>query len=106
MQRTVFFSLGLLLAALASVPALAQQRGLGARAPAIGMHTGPAARLHGLNPSMSLSGPSTSPLQSQMQNDYAAQLRGEQRDLLQQNPSGTTRQELSIGHALNGFTPQ
>jgi hypothetical protein len=27
-----------------------------------------------------------------------------QRELLQHNPSGTTRQELAIGHALNGFT--
>ena len=27
-----------------------------------------------------------------------------QRDLLQQNPSGVSREELEIGHALNGYT--
>jgi hypothetical protein len=39
-----------------------------------------------------------------MQDNYATQLRGAQRDLLQQNPSGMTRGEVAIGHELNGFT--
>jgi hypothetical protein len=56
--------------------------------------------------SVSLSTPATSPLQQQMQNDYATQLRQAQQELLQQNPSGVTRPELGINNTLNGFTPQ
>ena len=40
-----------------------------------------------------------------MRRDYATQLQQNQRALLQQNPSGLTRQELAVGHALNGFAP-
>jgi hypothetical protein len=58
-----------------------------------------------LNPSLSLSAPTNNPLQAQMRNDYATQLQQNQRALLQQNPSGLTRQELAVGHALNGFAP-
>ena len=39
-----------------------------------------------------------------MQQNYATQLMGAQRDLLQQNPSGLSRPELAIGHELNGYT--
>jgi hypothetical protein len=93
MTRTKFFSF-VLGFALASAPALAQQRGAGARlAP------------HSLNPGISLSAPAATPLDAQIQDNYAAHLRSEQRDLLQQNPSGIGRQELAIGRALNGFTP-
>lgn len=101
MKRTVFFALGVLLGALASAPAMAQQHGTLGRAGSLGT-TGP----HGLNPSLSLSAPSSSPLAAQMEDDYAAQLQAEQRESLQQNPSGLTRQELSVGHELNGFTPR
>jgi hypothetical protein len=38
-----------------------------------------------------------------MQDNYATGLMGAQRELLQQNPSGLSRQELAIGHELNGF---
>jgi hypothetical protein len=78
--------------ALATVPAAAQQRGME-----------PPPQLHAVNPSLSLSAPSSSPLQEQMREDYATGLRGAQRDLLQQNPSGLGRQEQAIGRELNGY---
>src|SRR3977135_3609222 len=56
--------------------------------------------------SITLSSPATSPLQQQMQDDYATQLRAAQHDLLLQNPSGQTRPEMGLSRALNGFTPQ
>jgi len=77
---------------LATVPVAAQQRGMG-----------PAPRLHAVNPSLSLSAPTGSPLQQQMREDYATGLRGAQRDLLQQNPSGLGRQEQAIGRELNSY---
>src|ERR1700746_396555 len=63
-------------------------------------------QLHAVNPSMSLSGPTTSPLQEQMREDYATGLMGAQRDLLQQNPSGLGRQEQEIGREPNSYTPR
>lgn len=63
----------------------------------------PRAEMHGINPSLSLSSPTNSPLQEQMRQDYATSLMGAQRDLLQQNPSGLGRQEQAIGHELNGY---
>jgi hypothetical protein len=78
--------------ALATVPVAAQQRGME-----------PPPQLHAVNPSLSLSAPSSSPLQEQMREDYATGLRGAQRDLLQQNPSGLGRQEQAIGRELNGY---
>lgn len=59
-----------------------------------------------LSPNVSLTAPAANPLQAQTQDDYATQLQAEQRELLQQNPSGTTRDELQIGSQLNGFTPR
>jgi hypothetical protein len=94
MKSLVYLSLVPLLAALASGPVAAQQRGVVSQPG------------HGVNPSLSLSAPATTPLQQQMQDDYAAQLRATQRDLLQRNPSGLTRQELAIGHELNGYAPR
>ena len=64
----------------------------------------PGLRLHAVNPSMSLGAPANSPLQQQTQDDYATGLMDAQRQLLQQNPSGDSRSELSIGSQLNGFT--
>jgi len=78
--------------ALATVPVAAQQRGME-----------PPPQLHAVNPSLSLSAPSSSPLQEQMREDYATELRGAQRSLLQQNPSGLGRQEQAIGRELNGY---
>jgi hypothetical protein len=83
---------------LAIGPAAAQQlRGSGAA-------LAPGLRLHAVNPSLSLTAPANTPLQQQMQNDYATGLIDAQRQLLLQNPSGTTREELSIGSQLNGYT--
>jgi hypothetical protein len=94
-------------AALAAPPAAAQRLGGGMPSsiggastpmPALGL------RLHAVNPSMSLAAPATSPLQEQMQDDYATGLMNAQRQLLQQNPSGDSRSELSIGSQLHGFS--
>jgi hypothetical protein len=82
------------LTCLASTPVSAQTHDIAPRA------------LPALNPSLSLSAPATTPLQEQMRQDYATGLIGVQRDLLQQNPTGVGRQELEIGHELNGYVPQ
>jgi hypothetical protein len=84
-----------ILACLAATPVGAQQR-----------EVGPMPRLHSGNPSMSLSAPTNNPLQAQMRQDYATQLMGTQRVLIQQNPSGLGRQEQAIGSELNGYTPR
>jgi hypothetical protein len=90
MNRFVFAASAVaILASLAAGPVAAQQ---------------PPPQLHAVNPSLSLSGPTNSPLQQQMREDYATGLRGAQRDLLQQNPSGLGRQEQAIGRELNGYT--
>ena len=80
------------LSCLASMPAAAQQR-----------EVAPVPQSHAVNPNMSLSAPTNSPLQAQMRENYATSLRGAQRELLQQNPSGLTRDQLTIGHELNGY---
>jgi hypothetical protein len=79
------------LACVASVPSAAQQ-----------VMVGPAPQLHAVNPNMSLSAPTNGPLQAQMRENYATSLRGAQRDLSRQNPSGLTPDEMAIGHELNG----
>jgi hypothetical protein len=97
-------------AAIAAVttvqPAAAQQLG-GRMSSAIGAEgarmVAPGLQLHAVNPSMSLGATASSPLQQQMQDDYATSLMGAQRQLLQQNPSGTGRAEMSIGNQLNSF---
>jgi len=58
---------------------------------------------HAINPSQSLSSQPTSPVQQQIQQDYRSDLLGAQRDLLQSNPSGLGREQISIGHQLNGY---
>jgi hypothetical protein len=78
---------------LASVPSAAQQAGVG----------GPAPQSHAVNSNMSLSAPTNTPLQAQMRENYATSLRGAQRELLRQNPSGLTPDQLAIGHELNGY---
>ena len=79
-------------ASLAAVPVAAQQRGME-----------PPLQLHAVNPSLSLSAPTTSPLQEQMREDYNTGLMGAQRELLQQNPSGLGRQEQAIRGQLNSY---
>jgi hypothetical protein len=71
--------------------------------PQLGYHP-PSASSHAVDPNQFLSTAATGPLQQQMQQNYATELMGAQRDLLQQNPSGVTRPELAIGNALNGYT--
>ena len=93
MKSLSFPALALVAASLAAGPLAAQQR---AGMPALGAHA--------VDPSLSLSAPATSPVQQQMQQNYASQLMAAQRDLLQQNPSGLSRQQLAIGHELNGYT--
>lgn len=93
-------------AVLAAQPAAAQRLGGGVSSSIGATSTrmiAPGLRLHAVNPSLSLSATATSPLQAQMQDDYATSLIGAQRQLLQQNPSGATRSEVSIGNQLNGF---
>jgi hypothetical protein len=63
----------------------------------------PRMQLHAVNPSLSTSAPTNSPIQEQMRQDYATGLMGAQRDLLQQNPSGLGRQEEAVGRELNGY---
>jgi hypothetical protein len=77
---------------LASFPVAAQEHGIESPMP-----------LHAYNPSESLSAPTSNPFADQMREDYATTLRGAQRELLQQNPSGDTRQEEEIGRELNGY---
>lgn len=93
MRGLAFTVLILISVSAAGTMAFAQQRG-----------TMPHLQLHAVNPSLSFSAPTANPLQQQMQDDYATGLIGAQRELLQQNPSGLGRQELAIGHELNGFT--
>jgi hypothetical protein len=80
---------------IANTPVAAQERGFE-----------PGMQLHAINPSLSLTAPTNTPLQDQMRQDYAAGLMGAQHDLLQQNPSGLGRQEEAIGRELNGYTPR
>ncbi len=87
-------ALALIAASLLSSPLAAQQLG----------HRPPSASSHAVNRNLSLSTPATSPLEQQMQQNYATQLMGARRDLLQQNPSGLSRPELAIGHELTGYT--
>ena len=84
-----------ILACLAIASADAQERGLE-----------PSLHLPAINPSMSLAAPSANPLREQMREDYATSLMNDQRELLQQSPSGATRQEREIEQQLNGYTPQ
>jgi len=81
-----------LLAALANSPVSAQQREIGLMP-----------QLHAVNPSLSVTAATNSPLQDQMRQDYATSLMGAQRELMQQNPSGLGRQEQAIGRELNGY---
>jgi hypothetical protein len=87
--------LAVLSVALAGAPLAAQERSFT-----------PPPRIHAVNPSLSLSAPTNSPFQAQMREDYATGLQGAQRQLLQQNPSGLSRQQLEIGRELNGYTPR
>jgi hypothetical protein len=91
-MKSLFFAVSALgiLGWLAITPVAAQTRGAS----------------HTVNPSLSLSAPATTPLQQQIQEDYATSLIAAQRQLLQHSPSGDGRQELAIGEQLNGFVPR
>jgi hypothetical protein len=58
---------------------------------------------HVVNPSLSLSPHATSPVQQQVQENYRTQLLGAQRELLQANPSGLSREQLEITHELGNY---
>ena len=96
-MKSLYFAVSatVILASFASTPVDAQQRGIA-----------PPPQLHAVNPSLSLSAPTASPLQDQMRQNYATGLMGAQRERLQQNPSGLGRQEQEIGRELNGYTPR
>ena len=91
-----------ILACLANTPVGAQERAIESPSHAIE----PPLHLPAVNPSMSLSAPANNPLQEQMREDYATGLMNDQRELLQQNPLGATRQERAIEQQLNGYTPR
>jgi len=76
----------------AALPACAQRIG-GASMP----------HLHAINPSLSLSTRPTSPAQQQIQQDYRSNLLSAQRELSQSNPSGLSREQITIGHQLNDY---
>ena len=61
----------------------------------------PAAAQSALNPNLSLSAPATAPVQQQLRENYRTQLQQEQRQLLQQNPSGLSRDQIDIQHQLD-----
>jgi len=61
----------------------------------------PAAAQPPLNPNLSLWAPATSPVQQQIQENYRTQLLQQQRELLLQNPSGLSREQIDIQHQLN-----
>jgi hypothetical protein len=103
MKNLMFSTLLAITAVLAAGPVSAQVRNPTAIP---GVPNVPPQPLHLTNPIAPLSTPPTSPLQSQEQDDFAAQLRAGQQQLLMQNPSGVTRPELGINRALNGFTPR
>jgi hypothetical protein len=56
-----------------------------------------------INPSLSLTPPAQRPLQQQIQQNYRSQLLAAQRELLQTNPSGLSREQLAIAHLLNAY---
>ena len=66
----------------------------------------PPTQLHAFNPSESLSAPTNSPFADQMREDYAATLRGAQRELLQQNPSGDTCQSRRSAASSTARSPR
>ena len=68
---------------------------------AILVGTLPAAAQPALNPNLSLSAPATAPVQQQMRENYRSLLQQDQRELLRQNPSGLSRDQIEIQHQLD-----
>ena len=93
-KKSISFALSTMaiFASFAMAPVGAQQRAIE-----------PLMQLHAVNPSLSTSAPTNSPIQEQMRQDYTTGLMGAQRDLLQQNTSGLGRQEEAVGRELNGY---
>jgi hypothetical protein len=98
LRRPEMTRLAVLAAAMAAAVSFAPLAATAQRAGALG-----APHLHAVNPSLSLSTRSTSPLQQQIQQDYRTSLLSAQRDLSQSNPSGLSRQQISIGHQLDDY---
>jgi hypothetical protein len=61
----------------------------------------PATAQPALNPNLSLSAPATAPVQQQIRENYRTQLQQEQRELMQQNPSSLSRDQIEIQHQLD-----
>src|SRR5438477_281332 len=80
MRRLVLLGFGLLVAAL------------------------PAAAQPALNPNLSFSAPAVSPVQQQIQENYRTQLLQQQRELLLQNPSGLSREQMYIESPVRAVT--
>jgi hypothetical protein len=60
---------------------------------------------HAVNPSLSLSSPATTPLQQQIQEDYATSLVPAQRQLLQHNPSATAGRSSRSANSSTASLP-
>jgi hypothetical protein len=105
-MKNLLLPVSLLVTAVLAAPVAAQ--GIGSTVPGTAPVTrsAPLVIPHIANTGTSLSTPATSPLQQQMQDNYATQLQQAQRQLLLQNPSGLSRGEEGINRQLNGFTPQ
>jgi hypothetical protein len=103
LMKTALFPSVLMIVAMLATPVAAQVRSI-TTAPRLTVV--PPTMPHIANTGTSLSAPATSPLQQQMQQDYATQLRAAQQQLMMRNPSGLTRPEESISRQLNGYTPQ
>jgi hypothetical protein len=96
----LFWFVLLPVAILAMVPGLALAQGIV-----------PAPPYYSMNP-IDPGAPQT-PLQQQILQNYRSQLRQSQREMIQQNPSGLSREQLEVGRQLNmlnnyihpGYTP-
>jgi hypothetical protein len=101
-MKMLSYSLAALLVAASSLPASAQR--LSSMHAFGGGFAHPSGTVRMFHPGVSLTAPATTPFDQQMQQSSATQLQQTQHDLLQQNPSGLTRSEISVGNDLNGYT--
>ena len=93
-------------AALRFVPALLLVA-LTAAAPAVGLAQGllPNPPYYATNPNQPLAPSPQSPVQQQVIENYRTQLQQTQREMLQQNPSGLSRDQIEVGRQLNAVYP-
>ncbi len=85
-------SLAVVLLAAAVVPGRAQA-------------VAPSPPYHAMDPRSPLTPYAQSPVQQQVIENYRAQLQAVQREQLQQNPSGISRNQLDTSRQLNAFGP-